>query len=233
MEERKELILILDFFGQYNQLIARRIRECNVYSEIVPFNTPIEKIKEKKPMGIIFTGGHANVYKEDAPMCDKQIFNLDIPILGICYGMQVMTHILGGKVERADKREYGVTEVNINNESSIFKGFSDKNNFLMSHTDFVSKLPEGFENIASTIDCPNAAIQNIEKKFYGIQFHPEVNLSENGIQVLKNFIYDVCNCTGTWKMSSFVENTIKHIKEKVGDKKALCALSGGVDYQEE
>ena len=229
MEERKELILILDFFGQYNQLIARRIRECNVYSEIVPFNTPIEKIKEKKPMGIIFTGGHANVYKEDAPMCDKQIFNLGIPILGICYGMQVMTHILGGKVERADKREYGVTEVNINNESSIFKGFSDKNNFLMSHTDFVSKLPEGFENIASTIDCPNAAIQNIEKKFYGIQFHPEVNLSENGIQVLKNFIYDVCNCTGTWKMSSFVENTIKHIKEKVGDKKALCALSGGVD----
>ena len=229
MEEKKELILILDFYGQYNQLIARRIRECNVYSEIVPFNTPIEKIKEKNPMGIIFTGGPASVYAENAPMCDKEVFNLGIPVLGICYGMQLMTHVLGGEVKRADKREYGVTKVNINNNSKLFNGFENTNNFLMSHTDYVDRLPEGFENIGSTDHCPNAAMQNVEKNFYGIQFHPEVNASENGTQVLKNFIYNICKCTGKWKMSSFAEETIKAIREKVGDKKALCALSGGVD----
>lgn len=229
MEEKKELILILDFYGQYNQLIARRIRECNVYSEIVPFNTPIEKIKDKNPKGIIFTGGPASVYTENAPMCDKEIFNLGVPVLGICYGMQLMTHALGGDVQRADKREYGVTEVKINNNSELFKGFESTNNFLMSHTDFVAKLPEGFVNIASTLHCPNAAMENVEKKFYGIQFHPEVNHSENGTEVLKNFIYNICKCEGKWKMSSFAEETIKAIKEKVGDKKALCALSGGVD----
>lgn len=229
MEEKKELILILDFYGQYNQLIARRIRECNVYSEIVPFNTPIEKIKDKNPKGIIFTGGPASVYTENAPMCDKEIFNLGVPVLGICYGMQLMTHALGGEVQRADKREYGVTEVKINNNSELFKGFESTNNFLMSHTDFVAKLPEGFVNIASTLHCPNAAMENVEKKFYGIQFHPEVNHSENGTEVLKNFIYNICKCEGKWKMSSFAEETIKAIKEKVGDKKALCALSGGVD----
>lgn len=229
MEEKKELILILDFYGQYNQLIARRIRECNVYSEIVPFNTPIEKIKDKNPKGIIFTGGPASVYTENAPMCDKEIFNLGVPVLGICYGMQLMTHALGGEVQRADKREYGVTEVKINNNSELFKGFESTNNFLMSHTDFVAKLPEGFVNIASTLHCPNAAMENVEKNFYGIQFHPEVNHSENGTEVLKNFIYNICKCEGKWKMSSFAEETIKAIKEKVGDKKALCALSGGVD----
>lgn len=229
MEEKKELILILDFYGQYNQLIARRIRECNVYSEIVPFNTPIEKIKDKNPKGIIFTGGPASVYTENAPMCDKEIFNLGVPVLGICYGMQLMTHALGGDVQRADKREYGVTEVKINNNSELFKGFESTNNFLMSHTDFVAKLPEGFVNIAYTLHCPNAAMENVEKKFYGIQFHPEVNHSENGTEVLKNFIYNICKCEGKWKMSSFAEETIKAIKEKVGDKKALCALSGGVD----
>jgi GMP synthase (glutamine-hydrolysing) len=227
--ENKELILILDFYGQYNQLIARRVRECNVYSEIVPFSTPIEKIKEKNPKGIIFTGGPASVYAENAPMCDKEIFNLGIPVLGICYGMQLMTHILGGEVQRADKREYGVTEVNINNNSKLFEGFESTNNFLMSHTDFVAKLPEGFENIGSTPHCPNAGMQNVEKNFYGIQFHPEVNHSENGIQVLRNFVYNICGCEGKWKMSSFAEETIKAIREKVGDKKALCALSGGVD----
>ncbi len=229
MEEKKELILILDFYGQYNQLIARRIRECNVYSEIVPFNIPIEKIKEKNPKGIIFTGGPASVYAENAPMCDKEVFNLGIPVLGICYGMQLMTHILGGEVQRADKREYGVTEVKINNNSDLFKGFENTNNFLMSHTDFVAKLPENFENIGSTSHCPNAAIQNTSKKFYGIQFHPEVNHSDNGTEVLRNFIYNICGCEGKWKMSSFAEETIKSIREKVKDKKALCALSGGVD----
>ena len=229
MKNDEEKILIIDFYGQYNQLIARRVRECNVYSEIVPYTTSIEKIKEKNPKGIIFTGGPASVYAENAPMCDKEIFNLGIPVLGICYGMQLMTHILGGEVQRADKREYGVTEVEIKNNSKLFEGFGDTNNFLMSHTDFVAKLPEDFENIGHTDHCPNAAMQNVSKNFYGIQFHPEVNHSENGIQVIRNFVYNVCGCTGTWEMSSFAEETIKAIKEKVGDRKALCALSGGVD----
>ena len=227
--QEKELILIIDFYGQYNQLIARRVRECNVYSEIVPFNTSIEKIKEKNPKGIIFTGGPASVYAENAPKCTKEIFELGIPVLGICYGMQLMTHMLGGKVQRADKREYGVTSVNINNSSKLFKGFEEKNDCLMSHTDFVDILPEGFENIGATEHCPNAAMQNVEKNFYGIQFHPEVNHTNKGTKIISNFVYNICGCAGNWKMSSFAEETVKALKEKIGDKKALCALSGGVD----
>lgn len=227
--KNEELILILDFYGQYNQLIARRVRECNVYSEILPFDTSIEKIKEKNPKGIIFTGGPASVYEEGAPKCNKEIFELGIPVLGICYGMQIMTYTLGGNVERANKREYGVVDVNLNTDSKLFKGFNKINPCLMSHTDFVSELPEGFETIASTDNCKIAAIQNVDKKFYGIQFHTEVNDTQNGIEIIKNFVYDVCGCTGTWKMKSFAEETIKSLKEKIGDKKALCALSGGVD----
>ena len=225
----EENIIILDFYGQYNQLIARRVRECNVYSEILPFNTPVEKIKAKNPKGIIFTGGPASVYAENAPMCDKEIFELGIPVLGICYGMQLMTHMLGGKVQRAEKREYGVTNVKINNESKLFKGFDNQNNFLMSHTDFVLDLPEGFENIGYTEHCPNAAMQNTTKNFYGIQFHPEVNDSVDGTKVIENFVKDICGCSGSWKMASFATKTIEALKEKIGDKKALCALSGGVD----
>ncbi len=224
-----ELILILDFGGQYNQLIARRVRECNVYSEVVPYDITIEKIKEKNPKGIIFTGGPASVYGKDSPQCSKEIFELGIPILGICYGMQLMTYILGGNVARAEKREYGTIDVNIENTSSLFQGFSSKNQFLMSHTDYVEKLPKGFKNIAYTDTCPNAAMENTEKNFYGIQFHPEVNNSVNGTQVIKNFLYNICRCSGDWTMSSFVEESIKNLKEKIGDKKALCALSGGVD----
>ena len=227
--KNKELILIIDFYGQYNQLIARRVRECNVYSEIVPFNTSIEKIKEKNPKGIIFTGGPASVYAENSPKCSDEIFKLGIPVLGICYGMQLMTYMLGGKVQKADKREYGVTNVKINNTSKLFNGFSNNNDCLMSHTDLVEELPEGFENIGSTSHCPNAAMQNIEKNFYGIQFHPEVNHTNKGTEIIKNFLYNICGCSGTWKMSSFAEETVKFIKEKIGDKKALCALSGGVD----
>ena len=229
MKENKEEILILDFGGQYNQLIARRVRECNVYSEIVPFSVSIDKVKEKAPKGIIFTGGPASVYGENSPKCDEEIFKLGIPILGICYGMQLMTNVLGGEVQRADKREYGVIPVSIKNNSKLFESFENTNNFLMSHTDFVAKLPDGFENIAHTENCPNAAMQNVKKNFYGIQFHPEVNHSENGIKVIENFVHNVCGCTKSWQMSSFAEETIKAIKEKVGDKKALCALSGGVD----
>ena len=227
--EKNELILILDFGGQYNQLIARRVRECNVYSEVVPFDISIEKIKEKAPKGIIFTGGPASVYGEDSPKRSKEIFELGIPVLGICYGMQLMTHVLGGNVAKAEKREYGATEVNINNGSLLFKGFENNNKFLMSHTDFVQNLPEGFENIGSTSSCPNAAIENKEKNLYGIQFHPEVNSSVNGTKVIHNFLFNICKCKGDWVISSFVEEQVKLLKEKIGDKKALCALSGGVD----
>ena len=225
----KELILILDFGGQYNQLIARRVRECNVYSEVVPYDISLEKIKEKNPKGIIFTGGPANVYTKDSPKCDAGIFELGIPILGICYGMQLMSLTLGGNVARATTREYGETNVNIDNTSKLFEGFDNTNVFLMSHTDYVEAVPEGFKRIGYTSVCPNAAMENAEKKLYGIQFHPEVNNSVNGTQVIRNFLYNVCNCSGDWVMSSFVEEQIKMLKEKIGDKKALCALSGGVD----
>ena len=227
--KKNELILILDFGGQYNQLIARRVRECNVYSEVVPFNISLEKIKEKNPKGIIFTGGPASVYGEDSPRCADGIFDLGIPVLGICYGMQLMTQTLGGNVARADKREYGTIDVKINNISSLFQGFENTNTFLMSHTDFVEILPEGFVNIGHTDSCPNAAMENTERNLYGIQFHPEVNNSVNGTQVIRNFLYNICNCSGDWTMSSFVEDSIKNLKERIGDKKALCALSGGVD----
>ena len=225
----EEKVLILDFYGQYNQLIARRVRECNVYSEIVPYNTSIEEIKKINPKGIIFTGGPASVYKEDAPKCDSKIFELGIPILGICYGMQLMTNMLGGKVARAEKREYGVIDVKLDNHSLLFSNFNETNKCLMSHTDFVDTLPEGFIKTASTDNCKIAAMENKEKNFYGIQFHTEVNDTINGIEILKNFVYNVCGCTGTWKMSSFAEESIKKIREKVGNGKALCALSGGVD----
>lgn len=224
-----ELILILDFGGQYNQLIARRVRECNVYSEVVPYNISIEEIQAKNPKGIIFTGGPASVYEKVAPKCSEEIFKMGIPILGICYGMQLMTNLLSGKVKRAEKREYGVVDVCLDNSSLIFKNFENRNQFLMSHTDFVEKLPEGFKNIGHTNNCPNAAIENVNKKLYGIQFHPEVNHSVNGTIVIKNFLYNVCGCQGKWTMSSFVEDSIKTIREKVGEQKVLCALSGGVD----
>ena len=227
--KNNELILILDFGGQYNQLIARRVRECNVYSEVVPFDISIEKIKEKNPKGIIFTGGPASVYGEDSPRCAEGIFELGIPVLGICYGMQLMTYTLGGNVARADKREYGTTDVSIDNSSLLFEGFENTNGFLMSHTDFVEKVPEGFKNIGHTSSCPNAAMENKEKNLYGIQFHPEVNSSINGTQLIKNFLFNICKCSGDWIISSFVEESIAKLKEKIGDKKALCALSGGVD----
>lgn len=226
---KNELILILDFGGQYNQLIARRVRECNVYSEVVPYNISIEKIKEKNPKGIIFTGGPASVFSEDSPKCSKEIFELGIPILGICYGMQLMTYTLGGKVAKANKREYGTTNVNIDNTSALFNGFDNVNGFLMSHTDYVDVVPDGFKNIGHTSSCPNAAIENTKKNLYGIQFHPEVNNSINGTLVIKNFLFNICKCSGDWIISSFVEDSIKKLKEKIGNKKALCALSGGVD----
>ena len=227
--KEQELIIILDFYGQYNQLIARRVRECNVFCEILPFNTPIEKIKEKNPKGIIFTGGPASVYLEDSPKCDEEIFNLGIPVLGICYGMQLMTYMLGGKVKRAFKREFGEIDVQINNKSLLFEGLDDINKCLMSHQDYVENVPEGFEVIGSTDNCKIASMENMDKLFYGIQFHPEVNHTKNGTKIIRNFLYNICKCKDTWKMNSFVEEKVKELKDKIGDKKAVCALSGGVD----
>ena len=227
--EEKELILIIDFYGQYNQLIARRVRECNVYSEIVPYKISIEEIKRKNPKGIIFTGGPSSVYEEGAPRCDKEIFNLGIPILGICYGMQFMTDSLGGKVQKAEMREYGELPVKINNNSKLFKGLEDTNVCLMSHTDYVESIPNGFKVIGSTDNCPTAAIEDEQRRLYGIQFHTEVNNTANGTKIIRNFLFNICGCKGKWQMNSFAKEQIAYLKEKIGDKKALCALSGGVD----
>lgn len=226
--QKEELILILDFCGQYNQLIARRVRECNVYCEIVRHDITAEEVKKRGAKGVIFTGGPASVYGENAPKCDPEIFNIGIPVLGICYGMQIMTHTLGGIVQKADKREYGETKVNFGN-SLLFDGFGSENVCLMSHTDYVDTLPAGFEKIAYTESCPFSGIQDPEKNFYGIQFHPEVNNTVNGIKIIDNFVKKICGCSGSWKMSSFAKETVKALREKIGDGKALCALSGGVD----
>ena len=225
----KELILVLDFGGQYNQLIARRVRECNVYCEVHPYNMSLDKIKEMNPKGIIFTGGPNSVYGEDSPLCDKAMFELGIPVLGICYGSQLMSHILGGKVATAPVSEYGKTEVDVDVNSKIFKGVSEKTICWMSHTDYIEKAPEGFTITAHTPVCPVAAMECEAKNLYAVQFHPEVMHTQEGMKMLSNFVYNVCGCVGDWKMDSFVETTIKQIREKVGNGKVLCALSGGVD----
>ncbi|MCY6484368.1 glutamine-hydrolyzing GMP synthase [Clostridium aestuarii] len=225
----RELVLVIDFGGQYNQLIARRVREHNVYCEIVPYKTSIEKIKEKDPKGIIFTGGPSSVYGENTPKIDKEIFNMGVPILGICYGHQLTAYTLGGKVESPDIREYGKKEVNIDSTSVLFDGIKKADQSWMSHTDYVSEVPEGFKIIATTDQCPVAAMENAERKIYGVQFHPEVEHTLFGQKMLSNFLFNVCDVHGDWSMTSFAEQKIKEIKELVGDKKVLCALSGGVD----
>ena len=225
----KRETVVLDFGGQYNQLIARRVRECNVYCEIYSYKTDIEKIKEIQPKGIIFTGGPNSVYLEDSPAYTEEIYKLGIPILGICYGSQLMMHQLGGKVEKAPVREYGKIEVHVNTDSALFQGVSPKTICWMSHNDYISKEAPGFEISARTNDCPVAAVENKEKKLYAVQFHPEVLHTQEGTKMLSNFVYQVCGCAGDWKMDSFVEDSIKAVREKVGNGKVLCALSGGVD----
>lgn len=225
----KEIVIVLDFGGQYNQLIARRVRECNVYCEVLPYNTSLEKIKEIGPKGIIFTGGPASVYAEDAPTCDKEIFNSGIPVLGICYGSQLMTYLQGGIVSKAPVREYGKTEVTVDRSSKLFGDVKETSICWMSHTDYIEKLPEGFTVSARSESCPVAALENPSKNLYGVQFHPEVVHTQEGTKMLYNFLYNVCGCIGDWKMNSFTEESIKALKEKIGDKKVLCALSGGVD----
>lgn len=224
-----ELVLVLDFGGQYNQLIARRVREANVYCEVVPYNASIDRIKSMNPKGIIFTGGPASVLDQKAPFCDMEVFNLGIPVLGICYGMQLMATMLGGSVEKAEQREYGKVDIKLAVDSELFKGVDSETTCWMSHTYYVNKLPADFEYIASTNNCPAGAMENSKRKLYGVQFHPEVMHTPRGKDMLRNFLYNICGCCGDWKMSSFVEQSIKSIREKVGDKKVLCALSGGVD----
>ena len=227
---KRELVIVMDFGGQYNQLVARRVRECNVYCEIYSYKTPLEKIKEMNPKGIILTGGPNSCYLEDSPTYSKELFELDIPVLGLCYGAQLMQHVLGGKVERADVREYGKSILLVDQpQSKILKGVPETSTVWMSHFDYISKIAPGFEITTHTKDCPVASCEDKEKDLYAIQFHPEVLHSEYGKTMLSNFVLDVCNCAGDWRMDSFVEEQIKAIKEKVGNGKVLCALSGGVD----
>ncbi|MCK8826158.1 glutamine-hydrolyzing GMP synthase [Natroniella acetigena] len=228
---QKEVVLVLDFGAQYSKLIARRIRECNVYSEVLPYNVDLEKIKKLEPAGIIFSGGPASVYAEDAPYIDQEIFELGIPILGICYGMQLMSHLLaGGKVVATENREYGRAMIEVKQEMDLFTGLPQQLECWMSHGDAVAELPDGFEIIGVTEDTPIAAIGNQAKGFYGVQFHPEVVHTPQGTEMIENFLYQACNCQGDWTTSNFIEQTVTEIREKVGDtKQVICGLSGGVD----
>ena len=227
---KKELVIVLDFGGQYNQLVARRVRECNVYCEIYSYKTDIEKIKEMNPKGIILTGGPNSCYEPDSPTYSEELFKLGIPVLGLCYGAQLMSHVLGGKVERADVREYGKTEVIIDKkDSKVFEGVSETTTCWMSHFDYISKIAPGFEITAHTADCPVAAAENAAEKLYAIQFHPEVLHTVEGTKMINNFVKNVCECAGDWKMDAFVEKSIEEIRKKVGNGRALLALSGGVD----
>ena len=244
----REMVIVVDFGGQYNQLVARRVRECNVYCEIYSYKTDIEKIKEMNPKGIILTGGPNSCYETDSPTYTKELFELGIPVLGLCYGAQLMQHILGGKVEKAPVREYGKTQVYVAPDSPLFAGVgtpitgavpgaackdheTDTRETIcwMSHFDYISQAAPGFSITAHTADCPVAAAEDNEKRLYAIQFHPEVLHTQEGTKMLYNFVRGVCGCSGDWRMDSFVESSIKAIREKVGDGKVLLALSGGVD----
>ena len=225
----RETVIVIDFGGQYNQLVARRVRECNVYCEIYSYKTDIEKIKEMNPKGIILTGGPNSCYEPDSPSYTKELFELGIPVLGLCYGAQLMMHLLGGKVITPEVGEYGKTEITYAKNGVLFEGLPEKSVCWMSHFDRISEAAPGFEVTAYTTDCPIAATQNVEKKLYAIQFHPEVLHTQNGTEMIKKFVRGVCGCAGDWKMDTFVEESIRMIREKVGDGKVLLALSGGVD----
>lgn len=224
-----EMIVVLDFGGQYNQLIARRIRDLGVYSELHPHTTTAEDIKKMNPKGIIFSGGPNSVYAEGAPACDPAIFDLDIPVLGICYGMQLMSYHFGGKVERASHREYGKAEITVTNMNKLYENLPEQQVVWMSHSDLVVAPPEGFVTDATSISCPVAAMSDVSRKLYGVQFHPEVRHSEYGIEFLDNFVKSVCECEGNWTMENWIEDEIQKIRDVVGDKKVICAMSGGVD----
>ena len=227
-----EKIIVLDFGGQYNQLIARRVRECNVYCEVKPYTTPLAELKAMEPMGFIFTGGPNSVYAEGSPQVDPAIFELGLPILGICYGCQLMAHTLGGQVTAAQEdtaREYGKTKTYFDTTCKLFKGLPAEGITWMSHGDYMAKVPAGFALTAHTDHCPNGAIADEARGFYGVQYHPEVNHTENGVAMIRNFLYEVCGCHGTWNMGDYMRTTIAAVREKVGNGKVLLALSGGVD----
>lgn len=226
----REMIIVLDFGGQYNQLIARRVRECHVYAEVFPYTTSLEKIKEINPRGIIFTGGPNSVYREDSPSCSDEIFKLGIPILGICYGAQLMAYKLGGEVKTAPVSEYGHTDVTIDDPQDVLFTDVEKNTVAwMSHTDYIARIPEGFRITAHTANCPVAAMSDPERRFYAVQFHPEVTHTREGQKILRHFVVDVCGCSGDWQMDSFVRTTVEELRARIGSGKVLCALSGGVD----
>jgi len=227
--QHKELILILDFGSQYTQLIARRIREVNVYSEIHPHTLPLEKIKSLNPVGIILSGGPMSVYDDGAPEINEEIFNLGIPILGICYGLQLIANNFGGKVEPADDREYGKANILIQNETKILDGVRNNSVVWMSHGDLITKMPDGFSINATTDNTPICVVSNEEKKIYGLQFHPEVVHTEDGKIIIKNFLFDICGCSSNWTSSNFIKSAIAEIQEQVSDSRVICALSGGVD----
>lgn len=225
-----EKILVLDFGGQYNQLIARRVRDAGVYAEILPYTAELEDIKAAGYKGIIFTGGPNSVFDPASPHYTKDILEIGVPVLGICYGCQLMAWMAGGTVATAPVSEYGKIEINVLNQASpLFEGVPEKNIVWMSHTDYISVAPAGFEVIANTADCPCAAMQNVEKKLYAVQYHPEVTHSEFGKEMLKNFVFNVCGCSGDWKMDNFIEATVAKLREQIGDKKVILGLSGGVD----
>lgn len=226
---KHELVVVLDFGGQYNQLIARRVRDLNVYCEVKSYKTPIEEIKKLNPAGIIFTGGPNSVYLETSPSISPEIFSLGIPLLGICYGSQLMSHILGGEVRPAQKSEYGKTETFFDTKSLMFKDIPEKSITWMSHTDRIEKVPEGFKITAFSETCPVAAMENPEKALYAVQFHPEVSHTAYGQSILKNFLYNICKVKGDWSMKNYINTAVNNVRSKVGDGKVLLALSGGVD----
>ena len=226
----REMIIVLDFGGQYKQLIARRVRECNVYCEIHPCTTSLDRIREMDPKGIILTGGPASVYDPESPSCDRALFEMGIPVLGICYGSQLMAYKLGGEVRTAPVSEYGHTMVETDPAGSLlFAGTSSPTQTWMSHTDYIASVPDGFRITAHTPVCPVAAMENPEKKLYAFQFHPEVTHSLEGQKMLRSFVMDVCGCSGDWQMASFAETTIRELREKIGDDHVILGLSGGVD----
>ena len=229
MLKKEETIIILDFGSQYTQLIARRVRESKVYCEILPFNANPDLFKDKNLKGIILSGGPSSVFDENAPVCDKKVFELNVPILGICYGLQLLAYLFGGKVEKSKSREYGKAIIKIEEHKDLFKGFKKKLQVWMSHGDFVSELPKGYRKLASSENIPFAVVKNSKKKIFGVQFHPEVAHTQNGIKIIQNFLYDICACHGEWTPKSFIQSTVKEIKAKVGNEEVVLGLSGGVD----
>ncbi len=229
---KNETVIVLDFGGQYNQLIARRVRECGVYCEVLPYTTPISQIRDKSPIGIIFTGGPGSVYEPDSPQADPELFKMGVPILGICYGCQLLAHNLGGRVTAAAEdtaREYGKTKAYFDTSCPLFKGLPESGVTWMSHGDYMERVPEGFSLAARSDACPNVAICDESRGFYGVQFHPEVNHTENGTAMIRNFLYEVCRARGDWTMGDYKQTAIRSLREKIGGGRVLLALSGGVD----